>query len=169
MPKKRTLNLRQFQGSSSSASKPAGDGGDSPTASVNERLNDLRKAESLEAEQKKRDLAELVSQKSVPPELRAILGVPESAPPKPKLAVRFRDRMRTPGPAAPKSWLGLTPEWETMLAARGAGGRKGKRALKVVVERNRPKQLLRFAKVLGERLDVDVAKPSGLVLSLIHI
>jgi len=165
MPKKRTLNLKQFHGSSSSAGKPAGqDGGDSPTASVNERLNDLRKAESLDAEQKKRELAELVAQKTVPPELRTILGVPESAPPKPKLGVRFRDRMRTPGPAAPKSWLGFTPEWQMTLAVRGGGAvRKGHGVANVVIERNRPKQLLRFARLLGGRIEDDGPDPSGLV------
>jgi len=164
MPKKRVLNLKQFQGSSSSATKPAGqDGGDSPTSTVNERLNDLRKAESLDAEQKKRELAELVTQKTVPPEVRAILGVPESAPPRPKVGPRFRDRMRTPGPAAPKSWLAVRPEWETTLAVRGGGGRKGKRALNVIKDRNRPSQLQRFAQLLHEQQNLSTSRPSRLV------
>lgn len=161
MPKKRTYNLRQFQGSSSGSHKPAAgqDGGDSPTSSVNERLNDLRKAESLDALQKKRELAEQSNQRSVPPELRGILGVPESAPPKPKAGIRIRDRdrMRAPGPAPPKSWLGFTPASQPTLTVKG-GKRKGKKAVSVASERNRPGQLSRFSRLLGGD-----DRPSGLL------
>lgn len=152
MPKKkRTQNLKQFQGSSSTSHSAAGqDGGDSPTATVNERLEDLRKAESLEAAQKKRELAELVSQRSVPPELRGILGFQESAPPKAKAGIRVRDRerMRTPGPAPPKSWLYRSEASTPILTTRG-GKRKGKKAVSATQERNRPDQHLRFARLLG--------------------
>jgi len=162
MPKKRTLKLKQFQGSSASSHRPSAgqDGGDSPTASVNERLSQLRVANDIDAAQRKREIAELVSQRSVPPELRSILHIPESAPPRPKIGVRVRDRaerMRTPGPAAPKSWLGFTPSWQSTLTARG-GKRKGKRAAAVVRERNRPEELLRFSRTLG-----DDFKASGLL------
>ncbi|KAK4542495.1 hypothetical protein LTR36_006747 [Oleoguttula mirabilis] len=150
MPKKKqTHSLKQFQGSSSTSHKANAGQDGSPTASVNERLEDLRKAESLEAAQKKRDLAELVSQRSVPPELRGILGFQESAPPKAKLGIRVRDRdrMRTPGPAPPRSWLYSSASTST-FTARG-GNRKGRKAVLVASERNRPDQPLRFARMVG--------------------
>jgi len=167
MPKKRVLNLKKFHGSSSSSSQggSAGqNGGDSHTLSVNERLNDLRKAESLEAAQKKRELAERSSQRSVPPELRNILGVAETAPPEPKVGIRVRDResererMRTPGPAAPRSWLGLLPAWQPNVAVR-AGKRKGESSTGKE-NRNRPASLLRFTQLTGDKVGFE---PSGLV------
>ncbi|KAI6823764.1 hypothetical protein KC340_g11371 [Hortaea werneckii] len=171
MPKKRTLKLKQFQGSSSASASNTGasagqDGGDSPTSSVNERLSQLRVADSLDANQRKRELAELVAQKStLPPELRRVLGVPESAAPAPKpgqsSSARGADRMqrwRTPGPAAPKSWLGLRAEREPTLSVRGGGGRR-KKAVKSITERNRPQEVMRFAKLLGSKLE----KPKGLI------
>ncbi|KAI7155582.1 hypothetical protein KC349_g6870 [Hortaea werneckii] len=172
MPKKRTLKLKQFQGSSSASASASNtgasagqDGGDSPTSSVNERLSQLRVADSLDANQRKRELAELVAQKStLPPELRRVLGVPESAAPAPKpgqsSSARGADRMqrwRTPGPAAPKSWLGLSTEREPTLSVRGSGGRR-KKAVKPITERNRPQEVMRFAKLLGNKLE----KPKGL-------
>jgi len=161
MPKKRALKLRQFEGSSSSSHRPSAgqDGGDSPTSSVNERLSQLRVANSLDATQRKREIAELVAQRSVPPELRGILNIPESAPPKPKVGIRVRDRerMRTPGPAAPKSWMGYTHPWQSTLTARG-GKRKGKKSVVVASEHNRPGELLRFARMIGTG-----EKPFGLV------
>ncbi|RMZ16895.1 hypothetical protein D0860_00793 [Hortaea werneckii] len=170
MPKKRTLKLKQFQGSSSASASNTGasagqDGGDSPTSSVNERLSQLRVADSLDANQRKRELAELVAQKStLPPELRRVLGVPESAAPAPKpgqsSSARGADRMqrwRTPGPAAPKSWLGLRAEREPTLSVRGGGGRR-KKAVKPITERNRPQEVMRFAKLIGSKLE----KPKGL-------
>ncbi|KAF2770619.1 hypothetical protein EJ03DRAFT_381867 [Teratosphaeria nubilosa] len=151
MPKKkRTPNFKQYQGSSSAGQ----DGGDSPTATVNERLNDLRLSTSFEAVQKKRDLAEQSGQKSVPPELRSILGVPESAPPKPKVGVRVRDRemqrerWRTPGPAAPRSWLGFTSAWAGALVER-RGRRRGKQGGSGGdADRRRPEVLFRFEKLV---------------------
>ncbi|TKA22794.1 hypothetical protein B0A50_07896 [Salinomyces thailandicus] len=162
MPKKRTLKLKQFQGSTSTAKRPSAgqDGGDSPTSSVNERLNQLRTADSIDATQRKREIAELLAQKStLPPELRSLLNIPESAAPKPKPGFRIRNRetMRTPGPAAPKSWLGL-PEWWPISSARGGGKRKAKRPVGDVCQRNRPGELFRFAHMVegGE-------KPKGLM------
>lgn len=163
MPKKRTFQLKQFHGSSSSSTRPSAgqDGGDSPTSSVNERLSQLRVADSIDAAQRKRELAELVSQKSVPPELRRVLNIPDSAPPRPKVGTRVRfdrARMRTPGPAAPKSWLGFQPEWETTMAVRNMGKRKGKRTVKPVRERNRPVEVMRFPRMLGQE-----ERPRGLL------
>lgn len=168
MPKRRTLNLKQFQGSTVASSSAAGqDGGDSPTASVNERLADLRKLESLDAQQKKRELAESANQRSVPPELRGILGVAETAPPKPKIGVRLRERMRTPGPPPPKSWLVFRSGGEGTPLMKALGGKhKGKGTANGSDERNQPKTLGRFARMTGIDDDLGrVTKP----LKLTHL
>ncbi|CAK4032423.1 Hypothetical predicted protein [Lecanosticta acicola] len=163
MPKKRSFNFKTLQGTSSSASKQSGGSNDSDkkSATVNERLGELRKLPEKDAAQKKRELAEAVSHqhRSVPPELRPILGVSESAPPKPKRGIRMRLPDRTPGPAAPKSW-NKRPAWMPTSALRG--GRK--RVLKGRLAdngRTRPHQLLRFSRMTG--LDPDAHKsPSSL-------
>lgn len=158
MPKKRQFsNLRQFQGASSG--KHAKDG-DNAGPSVNERLTELRKIEGKDAVRKKRELAESTShQGSVHPSLSSILGVPESAPPKPKRGVRTRIPNRTPGPAPPRSWGKTT--WTPVLALRGArrlgnGGRAND-------ERSRPKELLRFARLTGSEPDSTTQKPPTLL------
>ncbi|KAK0279709.1 hypothetical protein LTR91_014465 [Friedmanniomyces endolithicus] len=120
MPKKRTHNFKHLQSSSTAtASRQYGASGPSDSPSVNERLSALRQIETPEGLQKKRDLADSVNQPSVPPELRGILGVLESEPPKPKPGVRMREMRRTPGPAPPKSWLGYRSEWWSTLVPCG--------------------------------------------------
>jgi hypothetical protein len=182
--KKRALNLKQFQGTSGSgaggASRRNGvSGADSPTSTVNERLNDSRKAEAFEAAQKKRELAEASAfQRSVPPELNSILGVPQTAPPKVRAGVRVREsraamleRRRTPGPAAPKSWLGFpSREWEqSLVATGGVGRRKGKRPVgNGGGERRRPDQLMRFKKLI-ERREGPSREPEGEEKGLLHL
>ncbi|KAK5170534.1 uncharacterized protein LTR77_005122 [Saxophila tyrrhenica] len=163
MPKKRNHNFKQLQGCSSSSRQtaPASHGEDGNKPSVNERLSELRKLEGKDAAARKRLMAESVNQRSVPPEVRGILGVPESAPPKPKAGVRARDRLRTPGPAPPKSWLASSAAWTPTLAMRG--GRKiGSRSANAP-DRHRPKELLRFARLTG--LDERAAheKPSSMM------
>ena len=172
MPKKRTLNLKRIQQShaSSASGSPCNSHGapasDSP-ATVNERLSELRQVETPEILQKKRDLAASVGLASVPPELRGILGVPETAPPKPKVGVRLRERMRTPGPAPPRSWLGYRAEWQPALVMRGGKEKKRSADTAALVERNRPTQLLRFDRLLkGEQHVSEKKVPSLLYLSL---
>ena len=149
MPKRRTYNFKALQGQSSASNKPgvSKDGDQAPNISVNERLSELRKIEGADAAQKKRDFAEAVSQRSVPPELRGILGVPESVPPRPKAGVRARERLRTPGPAPPKSWLAGRDMWTPTLTMRG--GRRRWKSTSAVQQRNRPKQVLRFGRMTG--------------------
>lgn len=162
MPKKRTFNFKTLQGSSSSSSNQAGNNGaDKKPATVNERLGELRKAEGKDAAKKKRELAEAVSQqhRSVPPHLRPILGVSESAPPKPKRGVRTRIPNRTPGPAAPESW-NKRPAWTPTLTLRG-GRRRFKRHGTADDGRTRPHQLLRFSRMTGIDHTAD-GKPSSL-------
>lgn len=144
MPKKQQFNLKSFQGksSSSSANAKAAQESNDATATVNDRLNELRKLGFKDAAARKRQLAESANQRSVPPEVGSILGVPQSASPKPKTALRLRDRWRTPGPAAPKSWLSGSNT--TMTSMQRASRRSADSR-----NRSRPKQLLRFARLTG--------------------
>lgn len=147
MPKKHTFNLKQHQGPSSQpkaqSSKDVG-----LVSSVNEKLNELRKIEGPEAAAKKREIAELVSQKSVPPQLRGILGVPETAAPRARPGVRTRDRFRTPGPPPPKSWTALgSGRWTSTLSFRRK--RKGRNVSLDDAERFRPQEVNRFTRLAG--------------------
>lgn len=117
------------------------------TLTVNEKLSQLRLAQATpEATERQRALAESLNQRSVPPSLGGILGVPESAPPAPKPGHRPRIRLRTPGPAPPRSWL-VGQATEYRLAPRGARnfGSKPERTRKL------PAGLCRFLDVIGER------------------
>ncbi|KAJ9666175.1 hypothetical protein H2201_003608 [Coniosporium apollinis] len=87
-------------------SKPQAQATTPPTRTVNERLSQLRHEENAKnGPEKVRDsILDQLSQRSVPPHLRHILNLPETAPPQPKPGVRVR-RRGPPGPAPPKSWL----------------------------------------------------------------
>ncbi|KAK1070286.1 hypothetical protein LTR74_004202 [Friedmanniomyces endolithicus] len=164
MPKKRTHNFKHLQSSGTATScRQHGAAGLSDSPTVNERLSALRQVETPEGLQKKRDLADSVNQPSVPPELREILGVLESEPPKPKPGVRLREMRRTPGPAPPKSWLGYRSEWWSTLVMREGRARRKGNGLKSDAERQRPKELLRFSLLLDGKLDTDAGQPSGLL------
>ncbi|EME84870.1 uncharacterized protein MYCFIDRAFT_82942 [Pseudocercospora fijiensis CIRAD86] len=166
MPKKRTYNFRNLEGSSSGKANASNDGANK-TSTVNERLSELRRLEGKDAAKKKAELAQLSqTQRSVlPPELSAMLGLPESAPPKPKRGVRSRMPDRTPGPPPPTSWR-KTPGWSRVLALRN-GTRRFKKAAGADQDRSRPKQLLRFARITGEETGrIDQRPPSLLHLAL---
>ncbi|KAJ8603940.1 hypothetical protein MRB53_042007 [Persea americana] len=131
MPKKRSYNFKALQGASSTQNghARAENATQNSRPSVNERLEELRQQQTAAAAQRKRELAELVNQKSVPPLLRGILGVPESAPPKPKPGAtggrRTRGVRATPGPAPPQSWLQASQkdDWGLKLTLRPRGRR----------------------------------------------
>ncbi|KAF2162852.1 hypothetical protein M409DRAFT_26707 [Zasmidium cellare ATCC 36951] len=164
MPKKRTYNFKSLQGSSSSSGKQASsskDGGSDKAGSVNERLGELRRLEGKDAIQKKKELAEIVNQRSVPPNVRAVLGVPDSEPPKPKRGVRTRMPNRTPGPAPPQSWL-KRPAWSLALTLRD-GRRRLRGSSSTNDDRIRPSELLRFARMTGDEPTEDKAGPSNLL------
>lgn len=147
MPKKRTFNFKQHQGPSSPTPK-AGSNHEGLASSVNEKLSELRKIEGPDAAAKKREIADLVGQRSVPPELRGILGVPESAPPRARPGFRARDRFRTPGPAPPKSWTALgSGRWMPTLVFRGR--HRGGKTVRGPVERFKPQAVDRFAGLAG--------------------
>lgn len=155
MPKKHTNNFKQLQGSSSPSTKlNASSKNAETTSTVNERLSELRRADGADAVAKKRDMAELVAQRSVPPHLRGILGVPESAPPRARGVVRT-PRFRTPGPAPPKSWLdGGRSSWLSTLTLR-SGKRKSRQSTKPAAERRKPSHLFRFAESTGLKSSED--------------
>lgn len=149
MPKKRHFNFKPLQGSATSSSPNNKSIGADSSPSVNERLSELRRLEGKDAAAKRRQLAESVNQRSVPPDAQRILGVSESAPPKPRKGInsRARDRLRgTPGPAPPKSWskgVAVVREgWTGGLVIRGR-----RKAHANESERDRPKELLRFARL----------------------
>lgn len=162
MPKKRS-NLKQFQGSSSSSGKQstANNGNNSP--SVNERLSELRRLEGKDAVQKKAELAESSNARSVPPSLRGILGIPDSAPPKPKRGVRarFPDRTRTPGPAPPASWT-KRPGWSPLMGLR-TGKRRFMKSGAADDDRDRPDELMRFALMIDKHGEANDQRPPSLL------
>ena len=93
----------------SSRSPPASPSG---PQTVNERLQQLRREQAPRASPERRDeITEVVTQRTVPPELRRILHLVEVDAPRPKPGSRSRmaalrgGRSRPPpGPAAPNSW-----------------------------------------------------------------
>lgn len=169
MPKKRQFNFKPLQGSATSSANNKSNNDTSP--SVNERLSELRKLEGKDAAAKRRQLAESVNQRSVPPDAQRILGVSESAPPKPRRDVnaRARERLRgTPGPAPPKSWMkgggGRDATWSGSLVVRKKGA--GVKAKANASDRDRPAELLRFARLTGT---VDEHELNGKPSSLSHL
>ncbi|KAF2134960.1 hypothetical protein P153DRAFT_362671 [Dothidotthia symphoricarpi CBS 119687] len=77
---------------------------------VNQRIQQLRREQTPRPTTEQRDeLTLAVSSRTVPPDLRRILRIPEVNAPKPKPGTRTRRTMGgarpPPGPAAPSSWL----------------------------------------------------------------
>jgi hypothetical protein len=78
---------------------------------VNQRIAQLRRDQAPRATLEQRnELSSVVSSRTVPPDLRRILHIPEVNAPKPKAGTRLRTRglggaRPPPGPAAPSSWL----------------------------------------------------------------
>ncbi|KAF1343909.1 hypothetical protein BDV97DRAFT_363378 [Delphinella strobiligena] len=135
----------------------AGPSTSSLTSTVNWRLSQLRIAQASPAsDARKRELAELSTQKSLPPSLgQGILGFAPTAPPRLRPSTRSRIRLRgTPGPAPPPSWqtratrpLQQIDESRYRRAgpvARGFGKSTSN------VERHRPDELARFLKMIGD-------------------
>jgi hypothetical protein len=81
---------------------------------VNQRIAQLRREQAPRATaQQRNEISSLVSSRTVPPELRRILHIPEVNAPKPKAGTRMRARgpggaRPPPGPAAPTSWLRMS-------------------------------------------------------------
>ena len=96
-----SLQSSRASASSSTSSEPQ---------TVNQRIQRLRLEQAPRATPQQRDeLTSAVSNRTVPPELRRILHIPEVNAPKPKANTRMRrtagGARPPPGPAAPTSWL----------------------------------------------------------------
>lgn len=94
-------SLQSSRASSSTPSEPQ---------TVNQRIQQLRREQTPRATPEQRDeLTSVVSSRTVPPDLRRILHIPEVNAPKPKPGLRSRRAIGgirpPPGPAAPTSWL----------------------------------------------------------------
>lgn len=78
---------------------------------VNQRIAQLRREQAPRASiEQRNEMNSAVSSRTVPPDLRRILHIPEVNAPKPKAGTRLRARgpggtRPPPGPAAPISWL----------------------------------------------------------------
>lgn len=83
--------------------------GPSEPPSVNARIQQLRREQAPRATPEQREELTLGVSRTVPPELRRILHIPEVNAPKPKAGTRSRRlpgaTRPPPGPAAPTSWL----------------------------------------------------------------
>lgn len=84
-----------------------------PLQTVNDRIQQLRREQAPRATQQRRDeITEVVSHRTVPPDLRRILHMAEVDAPRPKPGIRrvAQGRRAPPGPAAPTSWLSAS-QW----------------------------------------------------------
>jgi hypothetical protein len=89
---------------------PASSSAPTESQTVTQRIQQLRREQAPRATPEQRDeLTSAVSSRTVPPELRRILHIPEVNAPKPKTNTRTRrvagGARPPPGPAAPTSWL----------------------------------------------------------------
>jgi hypothetical protein len=114
MPKKHTPNYTKTKPSyvhpSLQSSKPSSSSTPASPQTVNERIQQLRREQAPRTTPDRRDeVAELVTHRTIPPELRRILHMAEVNSPLPKPGIRSRapraGARPPPGPAAPSSWL----------------------------------------------------------------
>lgn len=113
MPKKHTPSYTQTKPTyvhpSLESARASASPGPSQPQTVTERINRLRREQAPRPTPQQRDEITSVVSRTVPPELRRILNIPEVNGPKPKAGMRSRradNRTRPPpGPAAPSSWL----------------------------------------------------------------
>ncbi|KAJ4374734.1 hypothetical protein N0V83_001810 [Neocucurbitaria cava] len=113
MPKKHTPSYAQTKPSyvhpSLQSSRASSSSAPSEPQTVNQRIQQLRREQAPRATPEQRDEFTSVVSRTVPPELRRILHIPEVNAPKPKAGTRTRRVLGAarppPGPAAPSSWL----------------------------------------------------------------
>jgi len=117
---------------------------------VNDRLSALRRSQaSPESSERQRALADVLNQRSVPPALGGILGLPETAPPAARPGTRQRTRLRTPGPAPPRSWLDSNPDVTSGPSYRPAPRKLRTLGGRPTQARSRPVELCRFLDMVG--------------------
>lgn len=114
MPKKHAPSYAQTKPSyvhpSLQSSRSATPSGPSEPQTVTQRIQQLRREQAPRATPEQRDdMTAAVSNRTVPPDLRRILHIPEVNAPKPKAGMRTRrvpgGARPPPGPAAPSSWM----------------------------------------------------------------
>ncbi|KIW04637.1 uncharacterized protein PV09_04383 [Verruconis gallopava] len=108
MPKKRNHQFKPLVTNLSRPASPKDSSGS--TRTVNERLAQLRAEQAPRPTiEQRNEIATLATSHTLPPHLRRILDVPETAPPLPKpgarRAMRINGVRMPPGPPAPRSWL----------------------------------------------------------------
>ncbi|KAG9668916.1 hypothetical protein KCU99_g5587, partial [Aureobasidium melanogenum] len=127
-----------------------------PVLSVNERLTNLRLAQASPASlERKRQLAELSNQRSLPPSLgQGILGQTAVAAPAPRNSAsqRSRVRFRTPGPAPPPSWVSRLTSHRQALENRYYPAKRQPRTFgqNGAPTRNMPQGLARFLNMAND-------------------
>lgn len=121
MPKKRAHNFIDATSRPSQSAPPT-----KPSRSVNERLAQLRAEQAPKPTiEHRNEIASLATTHSMPPALRQMLNLPETAPP----TIRSRrqrilaSRRAPPGPAAPESWLATSQHAPAHLRARNKSGK----------------------------------------------
>ncbi|KAH7410164.1 hypothetical protein DE146DRAFT_644085 [Phaeosphaeria sp. MPI-PUGE-AT-0046c] len=93
------------------SSRPTASSAPVEPQTVNQRIAQLRREQAPRASiEQRNEMNSAVSSRTVPPDLRRILHIPEVNAPKPKAGTRLRARgpggaRPPPGPAAPVSWL----------------------------------------------------------------
>src|SRR3954468_18643878 len=114
MPKKHHPNYAHIKPSyvhpSLQGSRSTGSSSPAAPQTVNERIQQLRREQAPRATIERRDeVTEVVTHRTVPPDLRRILHMAEVNAPLPKPGTRTRlirqGARPPPGPAAPSSWL----------------------------------------------------------------
>ncbi|KAI4678815.1 uncharacterized protein J4E84_008634 [Alternaria hordeiaustralica] len=135
MPKKHTPSYTTAKPSYvhpslQSSRSPASSSSSSEPQTVNQRIQQLRREQAPRATPEQRDeLTSVVSSRTVPPELRRILHIPEVNAPKPKANTRTRRVMGgvrpPPGPAAPTSWLQTSRHAPAYARKKKADSEKG--------------------------------------------
>ena len=117
-------SLQSSRVSSSTTSEPQ---------TVNQHIQQLRREQTPRTTPEQRDeLTSVVSSRTVPPDLRRILHMPEINAPKPKPGLRSRrvigGTRPPPGPAAPNSWLlssRYAPDYARKMRKRQSGDERG--------------------------------------------
>lgn len=117
-------SLQTSRASSSTSSEPQ---------TVNQRIQQLRREQTPRATLEQRDeLTSVVSSRTVPPDLRRILHIPEVNAPKPKPGLRSRrvvgGARPPPGPAVPNSWLLASrhaPDYARKMRRQQSSGETG--------------------------------------------
>ncbi|KZZ87028.1 hypothetical protein AAP_05974 [Ascosphaera apis ARSEF 7405] len=104
---------RSSSSARSRASSYASQPGVSTTPSVNDLISHLRRTQISSSAAAAASAAASISpaQRSLPPQLRNVLDIPDTPPPRPRArrsighVIVGRSRSAAPGPAAPRSWL----------------------------------------------------------------